>query len=280
MKTRDTLDVNLHKPQPAQPYHLLRMMLVICLLMTGLLVNAQNTYTSAAAGNWNTVSNWTKVGPGPGIKPGDDPGDVVIINHAMVLNISPANPLASLTINASPGALNLNVGHLVVSGATLINGSMTDNSNTGSASFNGPFTVSAGGSFSTANTSTFTFADNIVNNVTFNKTGAGAVTFAGDLSLSNSTTFTSGGALAVVANVTLTGAGNIFFNGTVTIAADKILDNQTSLTANTNLTGTNAGSTFINGVNANLDFKGATMLMSSGVLNASAAGNEVKYSGG
>lgn len=280
MKTRDTLDVNLHKPQPAQPYHLLRMMLVICLLLTGLFAKAQNTYTSAAAGNWNTVSNWTKFGPGPGIKPGDDPGDVVIINHAMVLNISPANPLASLTINASPGALNLNVGNLVVSGATLINGSMTDNSNTGSASFNGPFTVSAGGSFSTANTSTFTFADNIVNNGTFNKTGAGAVTFASDLSLSNSTTFTSGGALAVDANVTLTGAGNIFFNGTVTIAADKILDNQTSLTANTNLTGTNAGSTFINGVNANLDFKGATMLMSSGVLNASAAGNEVKYSGG
>lgn len=35
----------------------------------------------------------------------------------------------------------------------------------------------------------------------------------------------------------------------------------------------------INGVNANLDFKGATMLMSSGILNAS-LGNEVKYSGG
>lgn len=236
------------------------LLVFLCMLLGSLHLSAQNTYTSLAAGNWSVPGNWSRVGPGPGTTPGADPGDIVIINHAMILNISPANSLASLTVNASPGALNLNLGTLTVDGLTLINGALTDNSNTGAITYNGGFTVSSTGSFTTGNLSPITFRGDITNNGTFTKNGSGIVT--------------------IDASIDILGTSPIVMNGNVTIGAGYTVSNSNTITLGGILNGTNTASTWYNASGSTLNYNNNTTILTVGTLDASGANNTVSYGGG
>ena len=65
------------------------------------------TFTSNATGNWSAAGTWTAVGTGCSTYPGQTySGDTVVIatGNTVTLDVSPANAIASLTVNAAATA--------------------------------------------------------------------------------------------------------------------------------------------------------------------------------
>lgn len=245
---------------------------------TPLFSHAQSNgdYRSAVAtGNWNTSASWEKYNSGwaaatdyPGQNAGA--GTVTIRDgHTITLNISPANAIGALTVGegtsgslttdnsnrtltvtnaltiAAGGSYNMNRTALTVNGTTSVSGSLTDGNNNGSGIFVGLFTVNNGGTFSTNNTSAFTFRGGIDNDGTFNKTGAGSVTF-------NTNSQDIDGSQAIVMNGTITITG-------VTVT-NKSADLTLTRTAANAITGTGGWTQATNSV---LKFSGASLNVAS-----------------
>ena len=167
-----------------------------------------------------------------------------------------------LVISAS-GSFNNEQSALSVAGATTVSGAMTDNQNNGSNTFLGLFTVNTGASYTTANTSAHTFGNSIVNNGTLT-INAGGVTI--DF-INNSQT--------------ISGSNPVTLDGTMTIADGLSLTNQlTDLTDGLilegSLNGATAASSFVNEQLVSVRGTNGPML-TTGVLDASANGNTVRY---
>ena len=66
------------------------------------------TFTSAGSGNWTTIT-WTRVGAGCSTYPGQTfAGDIVVIsnNNTVTLNVSPVQPIASITFPSGNAVLS------------------------------------------------------------------------------------------------------------------------------------------------------------------------------
>jgi hypothetical protein len=98
----------------------LRILLInACLICVGNYLSAQaaGDYLSIASGLWNNIANWQRhngtafvaATDFPGQNPGT--GEVTIANsHVLVLNVSPANPIASLLIQGGGTNTSLTIG--------------------------------------------------------------------------------------------------------------------------------------------------------------------------
>ncbi len=190
------------------------------------------SWSNPASWELYTSGTWTNAGEYPGYSVGT--GNVTIQSGADVtLDISLANAIGDLVVDGSFTTSNNNrlltvegdlsisgdfnirrCNPLIVTGNTSISGTMTDNNDNGYAIFQGVFTVDFGGSFTTSNSSSFTFQNGIVNNGVFDKSGVGAVYF-----VANSQSIT-GNALNLTASyfyIDTDGAANDI---TLTIDAD------------------------------------------------------------
>lgn len=135
------------------------------------------TYTSAANGNWMNFTTWSPVGI-------PIPGDIVTINHAVVLDTSFAYSVGSITVNAS--------GSLTQSGSRdiMLNGVNASFTNDGTTTIR--YLALSAGSFN--NTGMFN-VKSILNNIALNNSG----TLNGVDSLYNNTgTVNNGGTINIM----------------------------------------------------------------------------------
>lgn len=148
------------------------------LMLTFLTVNSYSTtYTSAANGNWMNFATWSPFGV-------PIPGDIVIINHAVVLDTSFAYSTGSITVNAS--------GSLTQSGSRdiLLNGVNASFTNHGTTTIR--YLALSAGSFD--NTGMFN-VKSVLNNIALNNSG----TLNGVDSLYNNTgTVNNGGTINIM----------------------------------------------------------------------------------
>jgi hypothetical protein len=256
-----------------QRYRLvLVMVLVTALALVALPVTpayaAACTFTSnvAATGNWSVAGSWTAVGTSCGTYPGSSfAGDTVVISagDTITLDVSPANPIASLTLNSGTAGTVSRVtfsgaNSLTVTGAVTINGQ--SGATAGSANYVnvGAGTLSAGSLALTATTSGSRFSQLLISTGT--TTILGNITSAGTASqivFSGAGTLNAGGTFMSGAQGTFTaGTGTVNYNGTGTQTVGAYTYNNltisntsatVSATANFNVAGTmtvNANATF------------------------------------
>lgn len=195
--------------------------------------------SSVNNGNWGTRGNWQRWNgttwatptAGEGY-PGQNasPTTVTIRNgFNIILNVSVPNAIGNLVVGDGSGGnletdntartINVNTSVTVNAGSTLgleamtitnngttnVYGTLTDISTTGANIFVGLFRVYNGGSFTLTSGETCEFRGGIINDGTFNKTGAGAITFStNNQSISGSGSITMNGAITVSAGVTVT----------------------------------------------------------------------------
>ena len=132
------------------------------------------TYTSAQNGNWTNPTTWSPTGV-------PVPGDIAIINHAVVLNTDFAYTVGSITINASGSLVHDATGRDIwVNG---VNASLTNNGTTtirnlllsiGSYTNTGAFNAKIFANFITANnsaTGVINGVDSMYNDGTINNNG-------------------------------------------------------------------------------------------------------------
>ncbi|BDX37477.1 hypothetical protein CYCD_08320 [Tenuifilaceae bacterium CYCD] len=220
--------------------------------------------SNAATMNWSTDASWEIYNGSAWVAVSTEgyPGELGVSGtvtiqsgHTVTLNVSPANNIGSFDII---GSLNLSTGSININGTTIISGSLTDNSNTGTNTFTGKVTINVGGSFSTGNTSPLNFGGGIENNGTFSQTAAGVITFTADQTLSGTNVITTTGNINITAGRTLTNSGSVSISG--------VLNNG------------NSASTWINSDNSTLTYLSGTLPMNTnGTLTASATGNTVIY---
>lgn len=201
--------------------------------------------------NWNSASSW--VG---GVIPG--PTDNVIINGTVTANQTVT--CASLTINAGR-TLTITSFSFTVEGATVVNGTLTDNNNSGTNLFKGLVTVNTGGTFSNSNNPVYQFQGGITNNGTFSIAGA-----------SSTVSFTTN-------DQTIGGTNAISIASGLTIGANVTVTNtNASLTLSGLMNGTDATSVFKNESGALLIYTNGTgPMLTNGTLDFATAGNTVRY---
>ncbi len=203
--------------------------------------------TTAGSGNWNSI---VANAPWPG---GTVPaaGDDVIIDtsHSVTVTAVVGNSPNSLTLN-SGGQIVLNQA-ITINGATVINGTLAINSASGAKTFSGNVTINNGGTWSATAASAVTVGGNLQNDGTLTA-GTGVYTFTGAVKT------LSGTQEVVIPSMTINGTYQN--NGTVTVA-----------------TALSGSGTLTQGANAILNIGAGSALT---VLNASAEGNSVSYTGG
>lgn len=228
----------------------LRSFVLLLLMIAGVSgIQAQVTKTSIGTA-WATAGNWSPSGvPGP--------LDDVIINTNMTAPTT-AVSIASLTVN-SGFTMTITSGNFTVTGNTVVDGTLTDNNNSGTNTFSGTFTVSPTGAFNVGVTSPCVFGGDITNQGTFNRSGTGALNFSNSLSINGPNALTLGG-------------------GTITVLANNTVTNNAVVTLNV-LNGGNTAATWVNANAASLTVAGGTP-MATGILDAGSAPNSVNYAGG
>lgn len=253
---------------------------LIAFLLQSLAVTAANK-VSIASGNWTTAGVWFPSGAPVA-------GDNITISAGHIVGMNANGACTNLTINGTAnwtanrtvnvgGSLTMNNGGsitgaitgvfniagtmtvpsgasaaigrttITVSGATTISGTLTFNNTTGTKTFS-DVTVVSGGTWTATVAVPFRINGNIINNSTFTA-NTGVYTLAGSAK-------------------TLGGSSNLIFNNT-TISGSYA--NTGSLQINTNLGGTG---TLTQGANSTLVLGDITP---ANILNASAAGNTVRY---
>lgn len=157
----------------------------------------------------------------------------------------------------STGAITLQV-----NGTTTVTGTATFriSSTTGTKTFVGPVAVNANCSWTNTANELVTFRGGITHNGATFSAGTGTQTFD-----TNSQALAGGSAMTFGGPVALTGA--ITLTNTVT----------STLTISGNLNGSAPGSTFVNAANATLNYGGANVPMTTGILTAGASPNTVNY---
>ncbi len=192
----------------------------------------------------------------------------------------------ALTAGAGMGTINFNGGAAQSMGAFATYNNVTVNkaagtvTMAGNATLAGALTVTSG--TLAKNTRTLGVAGNLVVNgaitgTTGNITLSGAAatidgtgsitTTTGLLSITAAKSILATANLTIASPITITGAITVTNNGTV---------NKTTTTA---INGSVAGSTWLNAANSTLNYAGTNAPMATGVLNAAAVPNTVKYTG-
>ncbi|MEQ1585525.1 MAG: hypothetical protein ABL895_06590, partial [Cyclobacteriaceae bacterium] len=217
---------------------------LIILLVTALSTFAQTTYYSRASTNWNVTTTWSTVGYG-GVPAASVPvaGDFVNIGNTYTVTITGvAAASATLTID-NGGGLNVN-NTIAVSGATIVNGSLSIGSTAGTKTFTGLVTIGGGGTWNETVVEPTVFQGGITNNGTFTA-GTGVHNFnTNSQALTGTFTIPSvsvNGAAVVLTNTnTLTVSTALSGTGRITQGAGATL-NIGGTSAITNMTATAAG---------------------------------------
>lgn len=192
------------------------------------------TFTSNVSGTWTTAGSWTAVGTACSTYPGQTfAGDTVIIadGDTITLDVSPANALASLTVN---GTLYMN-GVASTNRTLTVTGDVTISSpngeiRPGNLSGTNTHTLNIGGNFTNNDMFTRIEGTNDTINVVLNGTtaqtiGGTSTTTFNNLTLSNTsatvsatTGFNVAGTMTINANVLFSpSTGVILSNGTGTL---------------------------------------------------------------
>lgn len=228
-------------------------MVLLFVAFSSLSVVSQAATITSQTGNinWNASTSW--VG---GVIPSST--DDVIINGNVTANQTVT--CASLTIN-STRTLTITSFSFTVDGATTVNGTLTDNNNSGTNIFRGLVTVNATGIFNNTNNPSFEFRGGITNAGTFALTGTTAVSFStNSQSISGASAITIANPISVVGNIIVTN------------------ENSVSLTLSGLVNGTTLGATLKNGDNSLLILTNGTgPMMTNGSVDFAAAGNTVRY---
>jgi len=272
--------------------------------------------TNRAAVNWNDETHWDTYNGTTWVTASFYPGETsgagtvtILDGHTATLNVSPANAIGTLVIGGGTSgtfttsnndrtliisndliinanaSFNLRRITLTVEDETVISGSLTDNHDNGSATFEGIFTVNNGGSFSTNNDSDFYFEGGITNEGTFSKTGTGDVTFS-----TNSQTIAGSGDITMDGRIRVTGitvtnenenltftrtnANSLTGTGTWQQGTDGVMNIATS---SINVSGVDF-STYPNTVNYNRT--GAQTIYATTYYHLTVSGNNTKTLGG
>ena len=163
-------------------------LVLLFLLLTSIGAHA-TTYTSAQNGSWMNFMTWSPLGV-------PVPGDIIIINHDVVLDTSFAYTTGSITVNASGSLVNDSFGRDIWLNG--VNTSFVNNGTTtiryillssGSFTNSGDFNVKSVANFTTANntaTGNFIGVDSLYNDGTLNNNGTiNIMTFFNDQTFNN-----------------------------------------------------------------------------------------------
>lgn len=244
-----------HQKQNEKRFSIKHFVLVL-LMLVSVASYAQTTYTTTgSSATWATTTAWSPTAPTGGPTTLDN----VVILHNMngptgarsITNLSVNAGTLTLASNATftvagsaninGGTLNLSQSTFTVSGTTTINsGTITDNNNTGSATFTGALTIAPGATLSNANTSAMNINGGGSNDGTINISG--------------------------VSNFTI-GTGQTFTNNSTATFVGPLMAGD-------------ATSTWVNANGSTLNFNNAVSPMSTpavGILNATANTNTVNY---
>lgn len=176
---------------------------------------AQCTYTSVAAGNWNTAATWTCLGGGcPNSCGVPGAASTIVVNHAVVQDVN-LTLTGSLTINAGASLTPSGNRVMTFNGSTFTaNGNFTvrDFNLGAGATYNGNATTTVTRNYETAATSitnvgagaTFSVATNTTNNGLLNINGT--MSISGSFTNANNTHVHSTGILTVTGNMSNNGA--------------------------------------------------------------------------
>ena len=227
----------------------------VCLIcVENLFSQAAGDYISVANGNWSNIATWERYNGTTYVAATDYPGQntgtgevIIAAGHAVTLNVSPANSIGGLTIDAGGGTTSLTISNtfiLNVTGAVFIN-QATGGAATKSIVMNG----------ATAQLNAASLAilpSNNINKTAFLQFNGGIVNISGDVAMAATAplhqrtliTFPGGGTLNVDGN--LTGgtisnvAGTTTINATSLTPVDLTMNNIATilqLNANTTVTG-------------------------------------------
>ena len=227
----------------------------VCLIcVENLFSQAVGDYISVTNGNWSNIATWERYNGTTYVAATDYPGQntgtgevIIAAGHAVTLNVSPANSIGGLTIDAGGGTTSLTISNtfiLNVTGAVFIN-QATGGAATKSIVMNG----------ATAQLNAASLAilpSNNINKTAFLQFNGGIVNISGDVAMAATAplhqrtliTFPGGGTLNVDGN--LTGgtisnvAGTTTINATSLTPVDLTMNNIATilqLNANTTVTG-------------------------------------------
>ena len=288
---------------PVRLFHTVALIFIFWLFSgINLLGQVNGDYQTRATGNWNANTTWQVYSGGSwqNCAPGDYPGatagagTVTILNgHTVTLNITPLNPIGSLTINNGDAnsAVIIQLSYsLSVTGTTTINAS-TNNINkyiqiagdllTGSVILNATNNDSRD-SYLNITTGTITVAGNLTMNNTNARTyicfsGNGVLNVGGSITGGGITSNMDGGATAPTSgtvNYNISGAQNIgtytYYNLEVSGSGDK--SQTASVTVSNNLS-LNGGNFLLNGYNASA----ANLVLTTG--NVQLSNNNLSVTG-
>lgn len=231
------------------------MVLLLMVFSTLSLVSSAATITSQTGNiNWNATTSW--IG---GVIPSST--DNVIINGNVTANQTVT--CASLTIN-SGRTLTITSFSFTVEETTIVNGTLTDNNNSGTNIFKGLVTVNLGGVFNNTNSPSYVFRGGITNFGTFALTSNTTVVFS-----TNSQTIAGSSAVSIANPISI--VGDIVVTN----------ENTTSLTLSGLINGTTSGATLKNAENSLLILMNGTgPMMTNGSVDFAAVGNTVRYGTG
>jgi len=229
------------------------------MLMLSLYSFAQVSSNVTQTGLWSSTASWSSTA-----LPIATDNITIVAGDTVTLNNT--SPSGGVTIN------NLTIqtgGVLIVSSRTL--------------NVNGTTSISAGARLTASSTinlnGNVTVAGFLTGNGTVNINGD-ELAGSGNISVSNFKFNSTSGTTTIPASALL------YKSGTITINAGKTVVNNGNITVTSSISGVDALSTWTNGANSYLYFGGSNLLTSGantggfGVLNASATGNTIVYTGG
>lgn len=265
---------------------------------------SNNIYYSRQAGLWNNTTNvWSTSSGGPACGCAPTLGNgLVYINHAINANVNSTVDVVTVQnggslINSSGIALSITTllstsgnGTFTISNPwTLTNSDVTL---TGTGTSGSSVALTIGGDLTIGSTNTlqmttasgtlFTLNGNLTVNGTLSLSGNNATlnNIAGAV-LAGTGTISGTGTMTIGVSKTVSSSSNLIINPIVALSAGVTILNQGTVRANSDITGANATtSVWTNDTNSTLTMGGTTAsLLSTGLLNASAAGNSVVYTG-
>jgi MSHA biogenesis protein MshQ len=190
-------------------------------------------------------------------------------------NGSTLTVLGDLDVQA--GTLNIGTASADIDGATTVGGTLGITSTTGTKTFNGDVTINASGTWSNTANEAITMGASLTNNGTFDSgTGQYSFTTSTTAVWAGTSGLNFGGNVSVQASRTNNTSTSVA--GTLSLNAGVTVTNNGTVTATGSITGANATtSIWTNAAGSTLNAGNA--LLTTGILNASAANNTVHYTG-
>ncbi len=259
---------------------------------------SNNTFYSIATGNWSSTSLWSRTSGGASCTCAPTGGNgLVYVDHTITLDNS--YTVSYVTVEAGGNLTNAATKILTVANNLITTGNGVFSAST-AWSLTNVGTYGTGTSSSSA-ALTINGTVNVGSGTTLQMTGGAGLTVNGNMTIDGTLALgTSNLTSSNAAGVILNGLGSITGSGTITIGINKTIPTGTNLTVapvislstgvvvtnsgtvnmQNSITGGSSTSTWTNAVNSVLDMGGATSaLLTTGILDASAVPNTVKYSG-